>query len=142
MTGVNTETGEKVAIKMQRPTQQCSFKNEVELMKKLNHRHITKLIDHGQTNYRTINRDDETIDTYPVEFIALEKCDGGELFDFCELGPFPEEMARNFIKQALRAIDHMHGLGMAHRDIKLENILLDENYHVRLGDFGLGVDLQ
>jgi testis-specific serine kinase len=39
-------------------------------------------------------------------------------------------------KQILAGIEYCHSQGVAHRDIKCENILLDENYTVKLIDFG------
>jgi serine/threonine protein kinase len=37
-------------------------------------------------------------------------------------------------------VDHLHSHGVAHRDIKLENVLLDENLNVKLGDLGMATD--
>lgn len=46
--------------------------------------------------------------------------------------------ASKFFRQLCSAIKHMHKLGIAHRDIKPPNILLDENNNLKLIDFGLG----
>lgn len=48
----------------------------------------------------------------------------------------PEEMAKFYIAEMVLAIDSIHQLRYVHRDIKPDNVLLDENGHIRLADFG------
>lgn len=50
--------------------------------------------------------------------------------------PFSERIARCFIKQILNGIDIIHRVGLTHRDIKLDNILLSDNYILKIADFG------
>lgn len=49
-------------------------------------------------------------------------------------------MCRRGVLQAC-AVDHLHSLGIIHRDIKLENVMLKNNGHVVLGNFGLALRL-
>lgn len=59
------------------------------------------------------------------------------MFDYVALtGPFNEKLARYFFKQLISAVEYIHSKGYAHRDIKLENILLDEHFNLKVGDFG------
>jgi len=46
-------------------------------------------------------------------------------------------MARFYFKQIITAVEHCHTNLIAHRDLKLENILIDENENIKLADFGL-----
>ena len=51
-------------------------------------------------------------------------------------------MCRHVFKQILEAVRYVHSSGYAHRDLKLENILLDSSFNVKLIDFGFAEKLQ
>jgi len=71
-------------------------------------------------------------------FFVLDYCAGGELFRHLQkLGKFAEPRARFYIAELTLALQHVHGLGVVYRDLKPENVLLDQRGHVRLTDFGL-----
>lgn len=60
-----------------------------------------------------------------------------DLFDYIELNDhIPEEEIRTIFRQVALAIEHLQSLHIVHRDIKDENILLDETGRVHLIDFG------
>lgn len=66
-----------------------------------------------------------------------ELCSGGELFDYlAEKGRLSEDEARIIFGQLCLAVNYIHDKGIVHRDLKLENVLLDERCRVKLGDFG------
>ena len=50
---------------------------------------------------------------------------------------FPEETAKFYAAELLSALSHLHQNGIAYRDLKLENILIDDQGHIALTDFGL-----
>lgn len=73
--------------------------------------------------------------------IVMEYVGGGNLQSFVERrGPLPEALARCFFQQLVLALRHCHArLGIAHRDIKLGNLLLDDRFAVpilKICDFG------
>ena len=51
-------------------------------------------------------------------------------------------MLRGIAKQIFSAFDYLHRKNIAHRDVKMENILLDEKLNVKIIDFGFSVKLQ
>ncbi|SFH80432.1 serine/threonine-protein kinase [Planctomicrobium piriforme] len=72
-----------------------------------------------------------------LPFLVLEYCPGGSLEDrIVQSPPSPREAAELVAKLA-EAMDHAHGAGVIHRDLKPGNVLFDENGEPRITDFGL-----
>ncbi|CAI2381197.1 unnamed protein product [Moneuplotes crassus] len=73
----------------------------------------------------------------PVVYNVLEYAENGAFSAFVRsTGPIEEQIARLFTAQVCSAVNHMHSLGYAHLDIKLENILLDGLFNAKLADLG------
>ena len=71
-------------------------------------------------------------------FFVLDYCAGGELFfHLGKVGRFPEERAKFYAVQIILALEYVHSLDIIYRDLKPENVLLDQQGNVRLTDFGL-----
>eukprot|EP00535_Pseudo-nitzschia_heimii_P007320 CAMPEP_0197178902 /NCGR_PEP_ID=MMETSP1423-20130617/4025_1 /TAXON_ID=476441 /ORGANISM="Pseudo-nitzschia heimii, Strain UNC1101" /LENGTH=784 /DNA_ID=CAMNT_0042628721 /DNA_START=383 /DNA_END=2734 /DNA_ORIENTATION=+ len=71
-------------------------------------------------------------------YLVLDYCPGGELFfHLSRFRRFPERVARFYAAELLLALGHLHKRGIIYRDLKPENVLLDADGHVKLGDFGL-----
>ncbi|XP_029995533.1 NUAK family SNF1-like kinase 1 [Sphaeramia orbicularis] len=70
--------------------------------------------------------------------IVMEYASRGELYDYIqERQRLPETEARSIFRQITSAVHYCHKNGVVHRDLKLENILLDQDLNVKLADFGL-----
>ena len=87
---------------------------EIEILKSIDHPNIVKLID--------IFEDERHV------CLVMELLLGGELFDqIIENDKFSEYEAREATKVIIDAIAYCHSLGVIHRDIKLENIMVMDN---------------
>jgi len=66
-----------------------------------------------------------------------ENCCRGELFDIVLANKgLPENDARYFFYQLISGLDFMKSKGIFHRDLKMENLFVDENFNLKIGDFG------
>ena len=110
------------------------MKTELDIMTELAaHPNIIKLMDNGVSTYTKVASGKQK----EVAFIVFELANGGELFTFiADTGRFSEPVARYYFKQLLEGLEYCHNKGVAHRDLKLENLLIDEQFKVRIADFG------
>ena len=74
--------------------------------------------------------------------IITEYCCEGNFFNYVYYSKIPESLARILFLQLLDGLGYIHGKGYAHRDIKLENVLLDENFNLKIADFGFTAVLE
>ncbi|KAH0787175.1 CAMK family protein kinase [Histomonas meleagridis] len=127
---INVETKQKVAIKIinkeifaSKPNLQVKVQREIALMHLADHPHLLKLID--------------VLESPRHLYIVVEYAAKGELFNFLvEHKSLDESMAMKFFRQIIYGLEYLHSLGICHRDLKLENILLDENLNIKIADFG------
>lgn len=69
--------------------------------------------------------------------VVLQFGSGGEMIRHLMTGgALGEDLGRFYFKQLIAAVKHLHQNSVCHRDIKPDNILLDENYSLRLADYG------
>ncbi|XP_015163564.1 phosphoenolpyruvate carboxylase kinase 2 isoform X1 [Solanum tuberosum] len=68
--------------------------------------------------------------------IVTELCSGGDLYKRVSNGPLSEKSASLILIRLVSAIGHCHKLGVAHRDIKPDNVLFDSQDDLKLADFG------
>lgn len=73
-------------------------------------------------------------------WLVMEFCKGGSLQNYYEKGPMCFSMLRDVFTEVALGLHAIHNRGMIHRDIKPANILIDENNHAKIGDFGLVTD--
>ncbi|MCJ1438941.1 hypothetical protein MMC27_008331 [Xylographa pallens] len=92
---------------------------------------------HRQFLHPHIARLYEVIITETLVWLVLEYCPGDELYNYLlRHGQLPTDKAQKIFTQLVGAVSYVHNLSCVHRDLKLENILLDKNENVKLCDFG------
>ncbi|KAJ3415109.1 Map microtubule affinity-regulating kinase [Chytridiales sp. JEL 0842] len=123
-------TNHKAAVKVidkERLPDDYSKRNihrEAQIMRELDHPNILQLF--------------EVMETRRELFLVLEYAAGGEMLDYIvNHGRLREKEARKFMQQIVSALEYCHGLGIVHRDLKAENLLLDEEGMIKISDFGL-----
>lgn len=66
-------------------------------------------------------------------YLVTEYASKGEIFDhLVATGRMEESQARAIFKQIVSAVDYCHNQGIVHRDIKAENLLLDQNMNIKV----------
>ncbi|KAH9479554.1 Serine/threonine-protein kinase GIN4 [Psilocybe cubensis] len=101
-----------------------AVEREIVVMKLIDHPNIMKIYDVWETSSSL--------------YLILEYVQGGELFDYlCNKGRRPTAEVVNYFQQIICAVDHCHRYNIAHRDLKLENILIDQDSNIKVADFGM-----
>ncbi|KAJ3560755.1 hypothetical protein NPX13_g9196 [Xylaria arbuscula] len=92
---------------------------------------------HRQFVHPHIARLYEVIVTESLVWLVLEYCPGDELYNYLlKHGPLPVDKVQKIFAQLVGAVSYVHQQSCVHRDLKLENILLDKHENVKLVDFG------
>lgn len=125
---VHCITGTKVAMKIIDKSKLCKedlarlFK-EVQIMKLLDHPNIIRFY--------------QVVENYQYIHLVSSYAENGELYEHVmKNGNLSESEARRYFTQICSAINYCHEKGVVHRDLKIENVLLDCNDNVRIADFG------
>lgn len=100
------------------------IKREIATLKLLKHPNVVRL--------------HEVLASKSKIYMVLEYVTGGELFDkISSKGRLQEAEGRKLFQQLIDGVSYCHNKGVFHRDLKLENILLDSKGNIKISDFGL-----
>lgn len=128
---MDTRTGCLVAVKMislkilqGNKVAEDQVEREITIMRKLMNPYVIQLYD--------------VVYTPSHVCLIMEYASKGDFFDYVASRKSLEEAeARPFFRQLIAGLEYCHGKMVAHRDLKLGNLLLDENLNLKITDFGL-----
>lgn len=129
--GLHIITGEKVAVKIidKKKAKKDSYvtknlRREGNIQQMIRHPQIAQLLDIMETDNRY--------------YLVMELCPGGNLMNYIyEKKRLEEREVNKYVRQLVMAVEHLHRAGVVHRDLKIENLLLDDHDNLKLIDFGL-----
>lgn len=134
MYSAERDNGEKVAIKkIGKAALPSRIKEEIETMKRLDHRNIVKF-------YESFVDNDDT-------YVVMELCEGGSLIEFVKRrGPLDDTTAVHILRQLIAAVKFIHSKNIIHRDLSAGNVFIKDaskpKMTVKLGDFGLATSIE
>ena len=107
-----------------------ALKKEIEILKKIDHPNVIKLYD--------------AVDTGMKVNLIMEYVKGRSLYSYMKKagGRVNETDAKIIVKQLVDAIAYLHRERIVHRDLKLENLLIDDKKVVKVIDFGFSVSVK
>ena len=130
MLGIHKLTGKNVALKtidksyMKDDFQRRKVFQEVFILKKIRHSNVIRLL--------------EVFESENHFFMVMEYAGKGDLLRYVkQRGKLTESEARNIFRGLITGLAHCHCRSILHRDIKLDNILLDEKKEIKICDFGV-----
>jgi len=126
----DTKIKEKIALKLIRPEIASDkdtierFSNEIRLARKIGHRNVCRMFDIGEAE--------------GAHFITMEYVHGEDLKSMIRMsGSLSLGMLLSVGKQISDGLSEAHGLGVVHRDLKPQNIMIDKNGNAKIMDFGI-----
>ncbi|KAK8961207.1 CBL-interacting serine/threonine-protein kinase 11 [Platanthera guangdongensis] len=125
----NLNTGQSFAIK-------CFSKHRIS--KTSLSTHVFRELNVRRLRHPNIIRLHEILASRSKIYFILDLVKGGDLFArLLRTGRLPDDLCRRYFRQLISAVGYSHSRGVFHRDLKLENLLLDENGDLKISDFGL-----
>ncbi|CAG5122499.1 unnamed protein product, partial [Candidula unifasciata] len=107
-----------------KPHQKQKILREVQLQKNLKHKHVVEFINYFE--------DDSNV------YIILENCSRKSLVHVLKHRKYmTEPEVRYYLRQLVEGVEYIHGNQIIHRDLKLGNMLLNQDMELKLADFGL-----
>lgn len=123
------ETGKQVAIKtvpkskIKDPQDLKRIHKEIEIMASMVHPHIIAIHEVFENKEKIV--------------LVMEYASRGELYDYADQHDISTQEVQRIFRQIVSAVAFCHMNNVVHRDLKLENIFLDEQNNIKIGDFGL-----
>ena len=117
------------------------FEREIEILQKvsiLKNPYIINLIHYGEGPVKKSSKPETN-----HQYMVLDYASKGELFDYiyCSEKGLDEKHAKLIFHKILKGLQAIHNSGICHRDLKMQNILVDDNFNPKICDFGFGAKI-
>lgn len=108
-----------------------NFQNEIQFAH-LNHPNVVSIIEYQTQKTIKLGESDKSI-----SFVVMELAPYGDFFDMIMTNqiPFSDKLARTYFHQLIEGLEYLHSQRVAHLDIKLENLLLGQDFQMKIADF-------
>ena len=140
----------KYALKLYTEDNINEYLTETQFLSKVKNDNIVRLINNGEGNIRINEKNNNSYELQmftknkkKIYFEIIELLEKGEIFDYIYYPSqgFSEDISKIIFSQILNAVEYCHLNNIFHSDIKLENLLLDDNYSIKLIDFSYSKSL-
>lgn len=145
-------TWEKLAIKIAQKEEKEELEREYDFLSTFDHPNIIKphiFVSEANIKYDDYRKvlspktDEEEISDHLWTYFTLKFYENGDLFEnISRGGPVHEGIARYYFTQLINVVEYLHLRNVVHRDLKLDNILLDDNFQLMLIDFGFAEEFR
>jgi serine/threonine protein kinase len=163
---VDSSTQARYAVKLfnemylRAPKSNETISSEINALSKISHENIVKMIAYNLNGNvikqcQNLNNNNQIVKTHgntllqnpinnkSVKYIIMELGERGALLELLlNKKAFPVKIARFFFKQMVNGLIYLHSNNIAHRDIKLENFIVDRNFNIKFIDFGFCCEIK
>ena len=109
------------------------FNNEKEILELLKEKKVPNIVNLVACGTENIDLGEGPSKS---KYLILEYMEKGDLCQYMNIAPLKETHAKLFFKKIVKAVQSLHNIGVYHRDLKTQNILLDDKFNPLLCDFG------
>ena len=136
------DTKVQYAVKIIKEKDDPNFKNEINMLEKVSkfkNPYIVNMIEYGEEEIKVKSKSLEK-----RQYIILDYVSEGELFTYIynfKKG-LENKTAKLIFHKLLKGLETIHKSGICHRDLKIDNILMDKFFNPKICDFGLATELK